>query len=57
MDDAFKHLKKFCAIYINDVLVFSHSEEEHMSHLEQVTDVFKNEGMILSERKNGSRTE
>ncbi len=51
MDNAFKHIRKFCAVYIDDVLVFSQSEEEHMSHLEQVTDVFKREGMILSEKK------
>lgn len=32
MDDAFKYLRKFCAVYIHDVVVFSKSEEMQMNH-------------------------
>ena len=31
--------KKFCVVYIVYVLVFSNNKKEHMSHLEQVTDI------------------
>lgn len=27
---------KFCLVYVDDILVFSHSFEDHISHLEQV---------------------
>ncbi|KAI4311900.1 hypothetical protein MLD38_036764 [Melastoma candidum] len=51
MDNAFKQVCKFCAVYIDDVLVYSQTEDDHMRRLDRVTDVFRQEGMILSERK------
>ena len=41
MDNAFKQVCKFCAVYMDDVLVYSQTEDDHMRHLDKVTDVFR----------------
>ena len=34
-------LESFCSVYIDDIIVFSESEEEHVGHLPQI---FQNNG-------------
>ncbi|KAI4312626.1 hypothetical protein MLD38_037430 [Melastoma candidum] len=41
MDNAFKQVRKFCVVYIDDVLVYSQTEADEMRHLDKVTDVFR----------------
>ena len=51
MDEIFKELKKFCIVYIDDILVFSKRRKEHKHHLKIVCDKFIENGIILSPKK------
>ena len=35
------HLGKFCLVYLDDILIFSKTEEEHLEHLRQVLDLLR----------------
>ena len=50
MDSIFSNLD-FCVVYIDDILVFSKTREEHTKHLEIMTDLFQKHGIILSPKK------
>lgn len=41
------HLSSFCINYLDDILIFSKSFEEHMSHLEALFNTIKEEGFRL----------
>ncbi len=41
MDDIFRHLDDFCLVYMDDILIFSRTEEEHLRHLQTVLDVLR----------------
>ncbi|KAJ0034725.1 hypothetical protein Pint_25885 [Pistacia integerrima] len=51
MDSVFGDLSNFCIVYVDDVLVFSKTKEEHVNHLRLVSKRFFDNGMILSEKK------
>lgn len=51
MDDCFRGTEKFITVYIDDILVFSNSEEEHAEHLWKMLQICKNNGLILSPTK------
>lgn len=51
MDNCFRGMEDFLAVYIDDILVFSNSEEEHMRHLEQMLSVCEANGLVLSPTK------
>ena len=40
MNDLLGHLK-FCIVYLDDILIFSKSEEEHQSHVQEVLSILK----------------
>ena len=50
MDDLLGDLP-FCVVYIDDILVFSSSPEEHMQHLRVVLDRLQSAGLVLRHDK------
>ncbi|KAL2329653.1 hypothetical protein Fmac_017234 [Flemingia macrophylla] len=48
MDNIFGNYKNFTCTYIDDVLVFSKTKEEHFLHLKQVLHLFEKHGLIVS---------
>lgn len=51
MDTIFKDLKDCCVVYIDDILVFSKTREEHKKHLKLLCEKFQKYGIILSPEK------
>ena len=51
MDTIFKDLKDCCVVYIDDILIFSKTKEEHMKHLKLLCENFQKHGIILSSKK------
>lgn len=51
MDEAFKNFMNFCIVYIDDILVFSNTEEEHYLHVAAILQRCKNLGIVLSKKK------
>ncbi|KAG6523641.1 hypothetical protein ZIOFF_013506 [Zingiber officinale] len=51
MDECFKGTEQFIAVYIDDILVFSKTEEQHKKHLEKLFEICKRNGLILSPTK------
>nr|KYP64476.1 Putative polyprotein [Cajanus cajan] len=51
MDNIFGDYKDFTCTYIDDVLVFSKTKEEHFLHLKQVLHLFEKYGLIVSKSK------
>ncbi|ACL36982.1 putative enzymatic polyprotein [Rudbeckia flower distortion virus] len=51
MDNSFKEYSAFCAVYVDDILVFSKTLDEHYDHLETVLRKCIETGIILSKKK------
>ena len=51
MNEIFNSFNKFCIIYIDDVLIFSKSIEEHWKHLNVFLDIIKLNGLVVSSPK------
>ena len=51
MNDIFNPFSKFCIVYIDDVLIFSNSIEQHFKHLETFFYVVKKNGLVVSKSK------
>lgn len=51
MDDILGKFRDFYLIYIDDILVFSRTIEEHLKHLKVVALTLRCEGTVLSEKK------
>lgn len=51
MDTCFKVYHDFCCVYVDDILVFSKTEEEHFNHVLKIIEVCKEKGIVLSEKK------
>jgi hypothetical protein len=51
MDETFKGFEKFCRIYVDDIIVFSDNDKEHVTHIIQVLDRCKEIRVILSKSK------
>ena len=55
MNKLFFDCDSFCIVYMDDLLVFSESEEEHLKHLEIIFEKFRNTDLtqqmpVLEER-------
>ena len=53
MDNIFGNYKEFTYTYINVVLFFFKTNEEHYLHLKQILHLFEKFGLIISKSKNG----
>jgi hypothetical protein len=51
MNDIFNHFSHFTIVYIDDVLIFSKSIEEHWKHLNAFLETIKHNGLIVSASK------
>nr|ANV20890.1 ORF3 protein [Dioscorea bacilliform RT virus] len=51
MDNCFRGMEDFVAVYIDDILVFSKTPEEHAVHLEKMLAVCQRNGLVLSPTK------
>ena len=51
MDSIFNDLKDFCVVYVDDILVFSRTREDHRKHFKIICSVFQKYGIILSPKK------
>ncbi|GBG86045.1 hypothetical protein CBR_g40946 [Chara braunii] len=52
MDKVFRHqINRFVVVYLNDILIFNKSMEEHMRHLEEVLQVLKEAQLHLNLEK------
>ena len=51
MNDIFNLFSKFYIIYIDDVLIFSKSIEEHWKHLYTFLETIKHNGLVVSSPK------
>jgi hypothetical protein len=51
MNETFTGLENFCRIYVDDIIVFSENDKEHIEHVSQVLDRCKEVGVILSKPK------
>ena len=46
-----KHIGKFCYPYLDDVVIYSKSEEDHVKHVESVLDALEKANMKLNRKK------
>nr|ABI47987.1 ORF4 protein [Dioscorea bacilliform virus] len=51
MDNVFRGTEDFIAVYIDDILVFSETEEEHLKHLRILLQICQQHGLVLSPTK------
>ncbi|GJU52433.1 Orf y [Tanacetum coccineum] len=51
MDKCFKGTESFVVVYIDDILVFSKNEKEHVKHLEKILKILEDNGLVLSPTK------
>ena len=51
MDNIFSKYKEFVIVYIDDILIFSRTREEHIGHLKLVFAEFIKHGIIISSKR------
>ena len=51
MDNIFNKYKNFVCVYIDDILVFRKTREEHVSHLKLVLSGFHKQGIVIGGKK------
>ena len=51
MNDIFTPFTKFSSVYIDDVLIFSKSIDNHWKHLDTFVNVIKHYGLVVSTTK------
>ncbi len=52
MDELLRNFKwSFCLVYIDDVIIYSKSEEEHLKHIDQFLEVIEKSGFKIKPKK------
>jgi len=51
MNDIFNAHSKFCIVYIDNVLIFSHFKDQHFKHLHTFFHTTKQNGLVVSKQK------
>ena len=51
MNRMFGHLHEFCVVYLDDILIFSKTPEEHEKHLDTVLQILEREGLYAKLKK------
>jgi len=51
MQNALRGLENYCTVYVDDIIVFSDSEEKHYFHVLTVLKTIEKHGIILSKKK------
>lgn len=51
MQNAFRAYEKYCCVYVDDILIFSDNESDHLKHIAIVLKRCQNLGIILSKKK------
>ena len=51
MNEKFGHLHTFCVVYLDDILIFSKTPEEHLKHLDTVLQILEREGLYAKLKK------
>ena len=51
MDNIFRKHREYSMVYVDDILVFSKTKEQHWNHLKIIAKEFIDHGLVLSEKK------
>ena len=51
MDKILISFSKFCIVYIDNILVFSHKKFMYITHLHKSLDCFKKNNIVISKKK------
>ena len=51
MNNIFNEYTKFSIVYIDDILIFSNSIEEHFKHLKKFQKIVRENGLVISASK------
>lgn len=51
MDDIFRDHLDYCMVYVDDILVASHTEKEHFKHVKAILNEFRMHGIVISKTK------
>ncbi|ACS44708.1 ORF3 protein [Sugarcane bacilliform Guadeloupe D virus] len=51
MDNCFRGTEEFIAVYIDDILIFSESPQQHVQHLKKFMEICEKNGLVLSPTK------
>ena len=51
MDNIFQNCNKYTCVYIDDILIFSKTKQEHISHLYTILKLIEAHGLIISKKK------
>lgn len=50
-DILFEHLDKFCSVYLDDILIYSETYEEHVKHVQLILEILKKHGLCVDINK------
>lgn len=51
MDKSLKNVGDCAGVYIDDILVFSHTWEDHLKHIRRVLDTLRQAGLVANQKK------
>ena len=51
MDNILRPVAKFCMAYMDDIVIFSDSDEQHLEHVEAVTSILQKVGLAVAAKK------